>query len=135
MLLVHRRDEMAPWLEDSLFVDDRHLAVCWALLAEADASAALALLREQDPGAAEVLAEIAVEDSEAEPDDVGALLLGSAAERRVRELEAASRLDEDLAVSAEMARLKLGIEGLRDTATRGAAAADLLGALHGATAE
>ena len=135
VLLVHRRDEMAPWLEDSMFVDDRHLAVCWALLAEPDAGAALALLREKDPGAAEVLAEVAVEDSEADPDDVGALLLGSAVERRVRELEAASRLDENLTVSAEIGRLKLGIEALRDTATRAAAAADLLGALHGATAE
>jgi DNA primase len=135
ILLVHRRDDMAPWLDDSLFVDDRHLAVSWALLAEPDAGSALALLRERDPGAAEILAEVAVQDSEAEPDDVGALLLGAAVERRIRELEAASRLGEDLAVSTEVARLKLGIEGLRESATRPAAAADLLAAVRGGTAE
>jgi DNA primase len=136
ILLVHRRDEMAPWLDDGLFVDDRHLAVSWALLAEPDAAAALALLRERDPGAAEVLAEVAVQDSEAEPDDVGALLVGAAAERRLREVEAATRVAEDpLAHSAEVRRLTLGIEGLREVATRPAAAADLLDALRAAAAE
>jgi hypothetical protein len=112
------------------------LAVSWALLAEPDAAAALALLRERDPGAAEVLAEVAVQDSEAEPDDVGALLVGAAAERRLREVEAATRVAEDpLAHSAEVRRLTLGIEGLREVVTRPAAAADLLDALRAAAAE
>jgi len=135
ILLVHRRDEMAPWLDDALFVDDRHLAVCWALLAAPDVAAALSLLREQDPGAAEVLAEVAVQDSEAEPDDVGALLLTAASERRLRELEAAVRLDENLTVSTDVARLKLGIEGIREPATRPTAAADLLAVLRSNAAE
>ncbi|MBA2281470.1 MAG: DNA primase [Acidimicrobiia bacterium] len=130
-LLVHRPEDMAPWLDDALFVDDRHLVVYWGLLAEPDAGAALVLLQETDPGAAEVLARLAVSDSDADPSDVGALLLGAAAGRRLREVEAEARVAVDpLAYAGESAALALGIERLRDPATRAEAATTLLGLLR-----
>lgn len=130
VLLVHRRDDMLQWLDDSLFVDDRHLAVFHALAATADVSEALTALRDADPGAAEVLARVAVSDSDAEPDDVGALLIDGAARRRLRDLEAEARVAPDpLVLSEPIRELRLGVERLRDPATRLAAAVDLLAAL------
>jgi DNA primase len=126
-LLVQRRDEMAMWLDDALFVDDRHLAVWWALQAEAELPAALELLRGNDPAAADVLARVAVLDPDSEPGDVGARLIQLAGERRVRELAAAIRAGDDpIAVNDEIRSLKLGIEGLGERATRSVAAGQLL---------
>jgi hypothetical protein len=130
VLLVHRRDDMLPWLDDCLFVDDRHLAVSRALAAEPDVAAALAALRDTDPGAAELLARVAVSDSDAEPDDVGALLIDLAARRRLRELEAEARVAVDpLTLSEPIRDLRLGVERLHDRLTRHEAAVDLLAAL------
>lgn len=130
VLCVHRRDEMLAWLDESLFADDRHLSAFRALVEHPDAAQAVAALRDVDPGAAEVLARVAVSDSDAEPDDVGALLIESAARRRLRELEAEARVAEDpLALSDPIRALRLGIEGLRDRSTRYAAAVELLAAL------
>ena len=130
ILLVHRRDEMLAWLDDCLFVDDRHLAVLQALVANPDVSAALASLRDTDPGSAEVLARVAVSDSDAEPDDVGALLIEAAARRRLREVEAEVRVAEDpLSLSESIRSLRLGMEQLRERNTRVDAAVDLLALL------
>jgi DNA primase len=127
VLTVHRRDEMLAWLDESLFADDRHLAVLRALVEHGEPAAALAGLRDADPGAAEVLARVAASDSEAEPDDVAARLIEAAVLRRLRPLEATVRLAEDpLAYAHEIAQLKLGVERLREKDTRGDAAAELL---------
>jgi len=129
-LLVGRRDDMLPWLDEALFVDDRHLTVYRTLAEVHDVAAALAELREVDPGAAEVLARVAVSDSDAEPDDVGALLIDGAARRRLRELEAEARVAPDpLQLSEPIRELRLGIERLRDPHTRLPAAVDLLAVL------
>ncbi|MEJ7845901.1 MAG: DNA primase [Acidimicrobiales bacterium] len=126
-LLIQRRDEMVGWLDDALFVDERHLSVWWALQAEAELPAALALLRGNDPAAADVLARVAVLDPDSEPDDVGARLIQLAGERRVRELAAAIRAGDDpIAVNDEIRSLKLGMEGLGERATRSVAAGQLL---------
>ena len=130
VLLVHRRDDMKAWLDDCLFVDDRNLAVEQALLAHDDVASALASLRDSDPGAAEVLARVAVSDSDAEPDDVGALLIEAAARRRLREVEAEVRVAEDpLSLSDTIRSLRLGMEQLRERTTRVTAATDLLALL------
>jgi DNA primase len=130
VLLVQRRDEMLAWLDDCLFVDDRHLAVQRALVEHGDAGTALGVLRDTDPGAAEVLARVAVSDSDAEPDDVGARLIERATLRRLRPLEATARTAEDpLAYASEVAQLKLGVERLRERATRVEAAVELLSVL------
>ena len=128
VLLVHRRDEMLQWLDDCLLVDDRHLAVFRALVEHDDAATALASLRDTDPGAAEVLARVAVSDSDAEPDDVGWLLIEAASRRRLREVEAEVRTASDplLAANDTVRALKMGIERLRERDTRREAAAELL---------
>jgi DNA primase len=131
VLLVQARDEMLPWLADELFVDDRHLAVYWALSAEPDVNAARELLLGTDPGAAEVLARIAVQDSEAQPADVAARLLELAAGRRLAELQARARVaDDPLVLAAPTARLRLAAESLRDPARLPDAAAEVLAALR-----
>jgi DNA primase len=131
VLLVQSRDEMLPWLADELFVDDRHLAVYWALSAEADVNRARDLLQATDPGAAEVLARVAVQDSEAQPADVAARLLELAAGRRLAELQAAARVaDDPLVLAAPTARLRLAAESLRDPARLTDAAAEVLAALR-----
>ena len=130
VLLVHRRDDMVGWLDDCLFVDDRHLAVYRSIIGHDDVASALADLRDTDPGAAEVLARVAVSDSDAEPDDVAARLIEEAARRRLRPLEATVRVAEDpLAYAKDVADLKLGIERVRDRRTRVDAATELLALL------
>jgi DNA primase len=131
VLLVQERDAMLPWLADELFVDDRHLAVYWALSAEADVNAARTLLADTDPGAAEVLARVAVLDSEAQPADVAARLLELAAGRRLVELQAEARVAADpLALAAPTARLRLAVESLRVPATFAQGAGEVLAALQ-----
>jgi DNA primase len=131
VLLVQERDAMLPWLADELFVDDRHLAVYWALSAEADVNAARTLLADTDPGAAEVLARVAVLDSEAQPADVAARLLELAAGRRLAELQAEARVSADpLALAAPTARLRLAVESLRDPARFATGAGEVLAALR-----
>lgn len=134
-LLVARRDEILPWLTDELFVDDRHLAVFWALSAEADVGAALELLQDTDPGAAEVLARVAVGESEAEPVDVAIRLFELAGGRRLKSLQAEARVAEDPLVLADpIRRLTLALQQLRDPSAVTAAAAEVLAELNGATA-
>jgi DNA primase len=131
VLLVQQRDDMLPWLSDELFVDDRHLAVFWALAAEPDVAAALGLLQEADPGAAEILAAVAVAESEAEPADVGARLLELAGHRRLGELQAEARVAADpLTLAEPTARLRLALQSLRDPAAAATAAAEVLEAIR-----
>ena len=119
ILLVHRRDEMAAVARRRPVrrrpPPGRVLGAAGRARRRRGPGAPAAT----DPGAAEVLAEVAVADSEAEPDDVGALPRSSAAaERRLRELEAETRVAEDpLALQRRGRRLTLGIEGLREPAT------------------
>jgi hypothetical protein len=131
VLLVERRDDMLPWLADELFVDDRHLAVYWALAAEPDLNRARELLAATDPGAAEVLARVAVLDSESEPADVGARLIDLAGGRRLAELQAEARVaDDPLVLAAPTARLRLALEAVRDPARLSQGAAEVLALLR-----
>ena len=131
VLLVERRDDMTPWLDDVLFNDDRNLAVYRALVRTGDVHAAVADLQASDPGAAEVLARVAAADSDAAVDDVGALLLDAAASRLLRSLEAEARVAEDpLSFVGELRDLQLGVQALRDPASRSAAAGGLLALLR-----
>ena len=131
VLLVQRRDDTLPWLADELFVDDRHLAVYWALAAEPDLNRARELLASTDPGAAEVLARVAVLDTEAEPSDVGARLIDLAGGRRLAELQAEARVAADpLVLAGPTARLRLALEAVRDPARLSQGAADVLALLR-----
>jgi DNA primase len=130
ILLIHHRDVMLGWLDDCLFVDDRHLAVYHALAKHPDASEALDALRSEDPGAAEVLARIAVSDSDADPAESAGRLIEEAARRRLRELQAEARIAADpLVLSEPIRRLQHGLAGIREAGTRHDAAVDLLAVL------
>ncbi|CAN5554933.1 DNA primase [soil metagenome] len=122
-LAVHRRAEMVPLLDDVLFGDERHRAAFRAVADTADLHQALAAA---DPGAAELLGRVAVEDTEAEPDDVFRRLLREGGRRALAELEDAARHHADpLAFSPLVGWLKVQIEQVeadappnRDTETQ-----------------
>ncbi len=122
-LAIHRGEAMAPWLREELLVDERNLAAFRAL--EAGATFHQAVER-ADPGAAELLQRLVVEESDATPEDVAALLIAEAAERALRELDA-GRAD----ATAERMRLatwlKHQLVAVRpDSPTRSEAATGLL---------
>jgi hypothetical protein len=86
----------------------------------ADAHTLTAAIEQADPGAADLLQRLAVEESEADPVDVAARLAGEAALRELHLVEAeARRSDDALAYADDVRFLKLNIERLRepDTAT------------------
>lgn len=104
---------MADLIDATLFGDQTHREVFGALVAAAhDPHAAAALL---DPDGAELLAAVAVVDSDAEPLDVAALLVEHAGRRTLTDLERrARRSDDPLTFAPSMTWLKLQLERLRD---------------------
>jgi DNA primase len=126
-LLIQHPDGMAPWLHDSLFGDDLTLAAYRALR---DAGSVREALEHTDPGAADLLQRLAVEESEAEVHDVAARLVEAASARALVDLQARARAAVDpeafAALSREIAWLKLRIEELREAPTRVEAAEQLL---------
>jgi DNA primase len=92
-LAVARPAEMLPMLHEIYFTDERHLGVLRALVdAGGDLHVATA---EADPIVADRLARLAVQESDAEPDEVRRLLLSEAATRVANELERDARTAED----------------------------------------
>ena len=86
-LAVLRPHEVAGRLDDSLFLDDLHAAAYRALATSATLHDAIEVA---DPGASALLQRLAVEDSDAEPDDVIALLVRQVIRREIdREKERA----------------------------------------------
>ncbi len=126
-LLVQQPDTMAPWLDEILFGDERALSAYRALAAHGSVRDAI---EHTDPGAADLLQRIAVEESEADPHDVAARLIEVAARRALVDLQARTRLADDpetfAAASREMGWLKLRVEELREPDTSVGAAEQLL---------
>ena len=94
-LAVHRPEEVSDRLHESLFVDELHVAAYRALagaetLHEAIASA--------DPGAADLLQRLAVEEPDAETDDVIARLVREAARRSIADMTIEQRTSDARAV-------------------------------------
>src|SRR5436190_11356243 len=108
-----------------LFSDELHLAAFRALAAATTLHEALELA---DPGAAELLRRLAVEDTDADPEDVLALLVRTAAVRALHELEADARSGPERAAARPtmIGWLKLAIEELDEPRTRIAAAGRLV---------
>jgi DNA primase len=71
-LAIQQPEAIAPWLHESLFLDERNAAVFRAL---ASSSTLHEAIERADPGAAELLQRLAVEDTDSEPGDVAALLI------------------------------------------------------------
>ena len=112
-LAVHRPEEVADRLEEVLFADELNLAAFRALVSSATLHEAI---ERADPGAAELLQRLAVEDTDADPDDVVARLADRAAQRALRSLEAEARSSEDggLVLAPTMAWVKLTVEAMRE---------------------
>ena len=112
-LAVHRPEEVADRLEEVLFADELTLAAFRALVSSATLHEAI---ERADPGAADLLQRLAVEDTDADPDDVVARLADRAAQRALRSLEAEARSSEDggLVLAPTMAWVKLTVEAMRE---------------------
>jgi len=90
-LAVHRPETVADRLDDVLFDDELHLAAYRALAASNTLTEAI---EHADPAAAALLQRLAVEEADADPDDVTALLVDRATRRALAALEADVRADE-----------------------------------------
>lgn len=115
-LMAHRRAEIEGLLHESLFADELYAAAFTALRAATSIGEAL---EAADPGAAGLLQRVAVEEAEADPGDVAALLARSAAMRRLDELEVEARHSERPGeIAAVVGWLKLSLEELEESDTR-----------------
>jgi DNA primase len=108
-LLISRPEEMSAWdewLHEVLFRDDLTLAAFRALRRSNSVHDSFELA---DPGAADLLQRLAVEDTEAEPEDVVLLLVRQAGLRAMHELDARASLERErfeyLAESNRLGRL------------------------------
>jgi len=112
-LAVHRSDEVGGRLHAVLFADERNLAAFTALASSATVHDAITAA---DPGAADLLQRLAVEESSAEIDDVLTRLVRRAVQRALGELEAEARADpeEALGLAATTTWLKVTMEDLPD---------------------
>jgi DNA primase len=123
-VLINRPDDIRGLLHEILFVDDRALAAYRALVSTGNVREAI---EATDPGAGELLQRLAVEDSDAEPEDVADLLLAAAAGREIAEFDARARLaDDPTAFAADVGWVKLRMEELRERESRDAAREQLL---------
>ena len=119
-LAIHRPEDVASRLEDVLFQDELNLAAFRAL---ATAQTLHDAIDRADPGAADLLQRLAVEETDANADDVIARLTERAALRELHDLEAAARRAPDRVaeLSPTTAWLRRSIEELRDPETASAA--------------
>ncbi len=125
-LLVTDPEVIAPKLDELLFDDEVNLDAYRAVTTAATLHEAVELASEP---AADLLQRLAVEDTEAEADDVIARLVEEATRRELAVMRAeVGAADEELVFerSAEMAWLKLRSEELHDPATSAAAVDQLL---------
>ena len=113
LLAVHRRDDVVGRLHPVLFSDERNAAVYEAVAAAASVHDAIAA---SDPGTADLLQRLAVEEVTADVDDVLSQLLRRGVARAVATLEADARVapEQALAVSAAIGWLKVTVEDLPD---------------------
>ncbi|MDP8976405.1 MAG: DNA primase [Actinomycetota bacterium] len=112
-LAVHKGDEVVHRLHEVLFADDLHLAAFRAVESSVTLREAI---DSADPGAAELLQRLAVEEAHADTDDVLNLLVHRAVERALHQLEAEARASEERfpELSRTVGWLKLTLERLPD---------------------
>ncbi len=112
---VHHPERVASRLHEVLFTDPTILAGYRALCRSTTLHEAIA---GAEPGAAALLQRLAVEDDEADPDDVMARLAEEAARRAIADLDASARQSADpMGFSDDVGWLKLAVEELHDQAT------------------
>jgi len=128
-LAVHRPEEVAGRIDEVLFTDPVHVSAYRAL---AGATTLHEAIDTAEPEAAELLQRLAVEEVDVEADDVVALLVADAARRALDEIRHA---DDPLAVAELHGWLKLRLDELMETETRGPATAALVSFLVERAAE
>jgi hypothetical protein len=117
-LLVHRWDDIAPWLVEPLFADELHLAAFRALAdAHGDVRTAMELA---EPATRELLERLAVTDVDEDPDRHARHLIGVAARRRLESIR------RDFTQAREYGRWKVVVERLDDPEAGPDAAEQLL---------
>ena len=113
---VHRPEAMVGRLHDVLFADDAARSGWRALRAAGSLHEAIDAA---DPAAAALLQRLAVEETDADPDDVLARLADEAARRALAELAASARASaEPTGYAPLIGWLKLTMEELREPATQ-----------------
>ncbi|MBM3717353.1 MAG: DNA primase [Actinobacteria bacterium] len=128
-LLIHRWDEIAPWLIEELFVDDaarsafRALAEC-----EGDVHAALARVEGE---AADIVERAAVCDADADPQVEAKVLIGAAVRRELGR----SRPGDDIDRIQQDRRIRIALEDLSKVDRASGAAVELLQWLASRAAE
>ncbi|MGH9187280.1 MAG: DNA primase [Acidimicrobiales bacterium] len=119
-LAIQEPETMARWLSEELFDDERALAAYRALAVSDTLHEAIA---RADPGASELLQRLAVEETDAEAEDVVARLAEESARRRLRDMEIEARQSNLL---VDVRPYKMAIEQLREADTRADALSQLL---------
>lgn len=125
--LLHSADVVDPLLlvdvaaTERLFTSDRNLAAFRAIARSDDVNQALA---GADPGAAEVLLRLAVEEPGSDPVEATARLVREASLRTLHEAEAAA--SDPLAITGDVRDVKLAVEALVDDGRRQGAIEQLL---------
>ncbi|HZN13776.1 MAG TPA: DNA primase [Acidimicrobiales bacterium] len=115
-LAIARPAEMVDRLAEAMFAEELHAAAYRAL---ANAATLHEAIEQADPGASALLQRLAVEDTDAEPLDVIALLLERITARAIADLERSTKASGIIEESApSMSWLKLTREQLFDPATR-----------------
>ena len=125
-LLVHDSSEIGGALDEWMFDDDTNLDAYRSLVAAPSLHEAVALAGEQS---GDLLQRLAVEETDADAEDVLARLVDQAAHRHMAVLRSeVGAADEQVvfARSSDMAWLKLRIEELREPSTSAAAVEQLL---------
>ncbi len=134
-LLLQQPDDIGPWLDESLFFDDR---IRSAYRAVREAESVRDALDQTDPAAADLLHRLAAEQTEADVIDVVSRLLEESSRRRLRDLESQVGLGDSVdfaRVAADIGWVKVRLEELREPATNLNAAEQLLAWLARTTEE
>ncbi len=133
-LLIARGDEIGPLLDEALFGDPTVLEAYRAVVEWPTLSQAVDALGD-GPGA-DLLQRLAVEETDADLDDVMTRLVDEAAGRAMAALQAEARVaDDPLSVAGDIAWVKLRILELREPLTTEEARGLLLGWLTGRAEE
>jgi DNA primase len=117
-LAVQRRDDASEVLHEVLFDDEMHRAAVRALVASPTVHEAVSAA---EPEVAELLRRAAVEELDADPEDVVTRLVAAAVERAYRRLHTELRADYTVDGARRADWLRHRIEELRDPSTAGSA--------------
>lgn len=130
-LAVQRGDEMNPLITTELFADDTY-ATIHHLLGQYDSLHEL--IGQAEPDLADLVQQLAVEESPNEPEDVAAQLWGSYLQRRIddcgRRMRTSSSSDDLREVNGDLRWYREQLDEVRDPERRASAVRSLLGWLQ-----